>query len=257
MKYEKKGLASNFSSDIVKDTTTQIKTQRDTEPLFPTESLETDNSPTSSEIVLTGILGGNLNSLSSITPAYSLLPDKECDICNGTGRMLKENGKKTECICILQKELAQYLTIKYANADKIPNFDTTPFKGKNLLLQNMSVEVFRSIVRAFLTLTGQKYKHLTVSGQELFNLHYKDAEQRGFTAASEIDFLIIFLSMEPVNKSYGQIITSMLEKRILNDKITWIYHRDGVESRNFASVYTTTLSNYILQHFQKPNYGKK
>ena len=167
-----------------------------------------------------------------------------------------QDGKRVECLCMLKARAQNYLTPTYVNSKYMRDFNVTPLVDQNILLDTVSQEYYKSLVKSFLLNTGMKYKHLTVTGYDLLQAYLNNSETGLFEYYSKIDLVFIYLAFDPKCNSYGIIITSLLEKRSLYKKPTWIFSNMSINSNAFLERYGDKLSEYCKKNFIEVNTKK-
>lgn len=180
-------------------------------------------------------------------------PDVSCPDCKGLGILYKQDGSgKTipkKCKCLLRKEIRFYLTPLYADAPYV--IDEVSFamsEGKDLLLQGRQ-SPFKAFVKSFLLSTGAEYSHATVSAADLFQTHFNSAHvgMEEWNRLLNVDILILYLAYDTPNRTYGDIILSVMEKRNFNRKATWVYSDKPYLSEVFQRMYTKEFVDYLKE----------
>lgn len=179
------------------------------------------------------------------------MPDKNCSICKGSGRMhFKE--KKTVCECVVRKAAKNYLGPLYAEVQytKKLNFGGT---DRFVCFERSSLEKFKALVKSFLLHHKLKLTHMSVFPQDIIQYYVTDGEvaKQRFGGLTEVDFLVIYFIKDPPNKLYGDILESILEKRVIFDKITWLYCIDSYEEFWFTMKYGKELCDFLNDKFFK------
>jgi hypothetical protein len=179
-----------------------------------------------------------------------LNPDRDCVVCKGSGHM-SFKGRRAICECIIRKKVKEYLGSLYAD---IPyamdlNFDD----NKATYFESSLLGKFKSLVKSFLIYHKLKLKHMSVFPQDIIQYYVTDGDEAKskLSDLTEIDFLVIFFIKDPPNKLYGEIIESILEKRLIYNKITWLYCKDDCKESWFTERYSLDLSNYIVGNFNR------
>lgn len=179
--------------------------------------------------------------------------DEVCSKCQGTFFIKNPStGNPTKCSCVMIKEAREYLTDFYSNARFLSTMDTTPFKKKKDVLMEhpISLETYKSIFKSFLVLTQMKFSHKTVSAYEIVQAYLTNKDSFEFTSLSNhVDVVVIYLKSDPSNKSYGEIIKSLIETRRRSGKITWVYSAFKIDSPAFQNAYTPVLASFIKESF--------
>lgn len=201
--------------------------------------------------------------LSFDTASIKVAPDSNCPHCQGFGHVKEEEGL-VECLCVLRKRAIKYLSPHYANAIWDHSFDPTPYKNKNILLQKISINEYKNIVKSFLlsaNMLGRKASeevpYQTVTAYRLLINYFSNSTTFEFSKLETIPFLIISLCSETPNKLYGIIIRALIEKRIFNNVPTWIYSIDGIDSERFEFFFGKELPSFIKSCFVEIQNRKK
>ena len=209
---------------------------------------------TKSSSIPTGIL--NPDSVFYVAPPSSVSPEKDCPICRGGGSMRNpENPLEFQtCECVEKKKIQRYLTPTYAGAARIPfeSFKTEMYYRKNILIHNLAQNIYQSIVKSFLLYTGYKHSHLTVSGHDILDAYFKQFEQNALQPLLNVEYLFIYLCVDPINKQYSANIPSLFEKRRQSGLFTWVYTNKEINSEPFKRIYSSELVEFILTNFQTP-----
>ena len=163
------------------------------------------------------------------------------------------DGKKVECLCQLKAKAQTYLTPTYVNAKYLRDLNVTPFLGKNILLDTVPQEQFKSLFKSFILNTGMKFKHMTVTGYDCLQAYLTNTEAHIFDQYVHIDLLVLYLAYDPRCNSYGTIFTTLLEKRSLVKRPTWIYSNTSINSNIFLEKYGDKLVNYCRENFIQVN----
>ena len=162
---------------------------------------------------------------------------------------IMQDGKRVECLCMLKARAKEYLTPTYLNAKYMRDLEVAPLVDNNILLDTVSQDYFKSLAKSFLLNTGMKYRHLTVTGYDCLQAYLTNSESGIFEHYSTIDLLFLYLAFDPKCNSYGLIFTSLLEKRNLNRKPTWIFSNTSINSNAFLERYGDKLSEYCKKNF--------
>ena len=182
----------------------------------------------------------------------SIAPDVDCPKCGGSpGLMSSGDGRKIKCICILVQEAKQYLTPVYANAKYIKSFKAQELIGKNMLIDSVPQMAFKAVIKSFLLNTGMRYSHITATAYDILQAYLTDTEHRLFKSMAEVQYLIIFLVADPRNRSYGDIIVSLLEKRANYGLTTILYSSKHVGHCDFRAAYSDKLTKFLEDHFTR------
>jgi hypothetical protein len=172
---------------------------------------------------------------------------KECSLCKGLGYFLKEK-EIISCDCILVKKARDYLGPMYQNYpysnkiqwDKFRNF--LGFVGFNR-------NDFKSLVKSFLLSSGLKLKHISTTPLEIIDAYFDYKENDIFKELSRVDFLIIYFGPIYKNKWYDDCLYSILDRRILYNRKTWIHTESSFSNSNFIETYSEKVCSLITSNF--------
>lgn len=175
--------------------------------------------------------------------------DSACPSCSGVGYVKAESGPYQKCGCIVKQEALAYLTPVYADATWTKTFDAA-MAEKHLRLRFEGAQtVFKGAVKSFLLNSGMKYSHRTVTAHDVLQAYLTDSETRDFYKLKTTDFLVLYLVSDPPNKSYGKIMTSLIESRLLTKKITWVYSIHPTNLNAFGEAYQSDFGKYLSETF--------
>lgn len=152
---------------------------------------------------------------------------------------MDHGDKKTECSCKLRERAINYLTPMYASAQYTKTFDASRIVGKNLYLPPDTN--LKSFVKSFLLNTGMVFTHKTVSAYDVLQAYLTNVTDSEFYGLREVDILILYLVQDPSNKSYGQIISSLIQSRTMMQKATWVHSKLPKDSVAFSNMYGLEL----------------
>lgn len=167
-----------------------------------------------------------------------------CPDCRGTGHILID-GAVHECTHILREKAIAYLTPIYADSAFSGSLDVKQLEGKNLTFINNGK--FKLVVKSYLLGTGMIYSHKSASAYDILQAYLTNSEDREFTRMADVDLLFIYLSQDPRNGHYGQIISSLLQTRNLKGKKTWINSRHPINSSDFIKMYGGELEGTLTE----------
>ena len=187
----------------------------------------------------------------SLTPIKKekMSGDPDCEYCLGKGKM-REPGVEDplECYCVMKKRILDYLE-NYQNAVCDYDFDITPYKDKNIVLQKITVSKFRDVVKSFLIKTESKLQHATLSAYAVFMKYMQNSVNNELTAIQKIPILILNLCSDPPNKTYGQLLQAVIENRMFSALPTWIYAEEGIHSDRFRFLYGSGFTEFVEKTF--------
>lgn len=180
-----------------------------------------------------------------------LTPDDNCLICKGDGHM-QFKGHKTICECIVRKKVKEYLGSLYAEMP-YTSLENLTIKNKFVCFENCSMESFKSLVKSFLLQNQLKLTHRSVLPDDIVQYYVTDGEEakQRFRELSEVDFLVIYFDVDPPNKLYGEMIESILKKRVMFDRFSWLYFVGNYGDIWFTERYSNRLKKYLDKDFVK------
>lgn len=174
-----------------------------------------------------------------------------CPDCQGTGHILID-GAVHECQHILREKAIAYLTPYYADSSYMNSLDVEQLRDKNLTFINNAQ--FKTVVKSFLLGTGMVYSHRSATAYEILQAYLTNSDDREFTKMGDVDLLFIYLSQDPKNGHYGQIISSLIINRNMKGKKTWINSRNPLNSPDFVRMYGGELETTLNElKFNKVN----
>ena len=176
--------------------------------------------------------------------------DPNCEICKGLGyEPTAFRGTRRKCVCLLKKEVPIYLTPVYANAKYIDTFQVDSVVNKDILMMSCPQPQFKSFFKSFLLNTGMKYSHQTVFAHDVMQAYLSRDDENAYTALSRFDILVIFLVIDPPNKAYAQILISLLEKRAMHGRVSWIFSQNELKSEKFQNLYSSEFAEFVESKF--------
>lgn len=128
-------------------------------------------------------------------------------------------------------------------------FDPSLLIEKDILISSCPQSLYKSIFKSFLLNTGMRYRHLTLSGYDIMQAYLTNTDQQDFTRASEVDILLLYLTADPFNRAYSNVITSLIQKRRFNSFSTWIYTPHRIKEGAFTALYGSELAEFIDTKF--------
>lgn len=180
-----------------------------------------------------------------------LIPDKNCQVCGGSGCMLFKD-RQTICECIIRKKVKDYLGPLYA---KGPYADDLNFDENNIAIcfEKCDLNKFKSLVKSFLLYHKLKVTHKSVFPQDIIQYYVTDGSEakQNLSSLTEVDLLVVYFIQDPPNKLYGEMIEGILEKRRIFNKVTWIYSTDKIGDIWFTEKYSYSLSQYLNKYCGK------
>ena len=176
-----------------------------------------------------------------------------CPTCGGSKYIRLPEGGVEACDCTLKERALNYLTPIYANAKFLKDFKCDSLLKRNILVDGQSPEAFKTFVKSFLLNTGMKFSHKTKTAHDLLQAMLTESESGEWSQIEHTDILFIYPSIDPPNRSYGQIIQSMIEKRTLVKKPTWIFSQYPIKSQKFQFLYSEDLAKSIESRFTQLN----
>lgn len=180
-----------------------------------------------------------------------LTPDDNCLICKGNGHM-QFKGHKTICECIVRKKVKEYLGSLYAEMP-YSSLDGLNIKNKSLCFEGCLMERFKSLVKSFLLYNQLKLTHMSVLPDDIIQYYVTNGDEakQKFRELSEVDFLVIYFDVDPPNRLYGEMIESILKKRIMFDRFSWLYFVGKYSEFWFTDRYSNALREYLDKNFVK------
>ena len=165
-----------------------------------------------------------------------------CPKCQGTGYQPLETGGISECMCKLRERALKYLTPVYAEENYITKLNADLLKGNFILNSSQNP---KSLIKSFLLNSGMIYTHQTVSAYDIIQAYLTNSEEKLYNHYRDVGMLVVFLIRDPKNVAYGQVISSLLQSRILSKKITWIVTQNPIHSEDFKRMYGSDLSEFL------------
>lgn len=175
-------------------------------------------------------------------------PDADCADCHGSGWITEARGRR-ECNCVLKQRALQYLTPTYADAKYMRNFVPTAVRGNNILIAGASQAAYKSLIKSYLLNTGMTLKHRTVTAYEVMQAYLTNSERGDFSALASVDLLILYLAHDPHNRSYANVLGSLIERRDFERKDTWIYTPHKITDSAFTHLYSDEFAKWVATKF--------
>lgn len=172
----------------------------------------------------------------------------DCPSCHGRGYVWSDT-QQLKCNCLLKQEALYYLTPTYADAKYIKTFNPEPLIGRDVLLQGDAQSTYKAIFKSFLLNTGMKFTHATTSGYDVMQAYLTNTEGAEFTRLATLDVLLLYLVADPMNRSYSNVITSLIQKRSFLKKATWVYTPYKVKDAIFTNLYGLELAEFLDKNF--------
>jgi hypothetical protein len=165
---------------------------------------------------------------------------EKCQACQGTGCV-----GTVPCDCKvgrLRTEIIRYLTPLYRRAeisDAISKIPSEEFL-RNLFIEGVPQEKFKSFVKTALLSSNMRYSHLTHSAYEIMEIYLGKVDGLHLMDLyKKPDLLILNLSCDPANAHYGPVLQTLLEGRTQREKWTWVNSRHPIDSgtckKNYGS----------------------
>lgn len=172
----------------------------------------------------------------------------ECDKCQDR-KVIERNGKLQKCICVIQKEMDNYLDdlgdgIKYKKQATVLKFD------KDILF-TQSVTFLEFMSRA---------------KQLLFNKFFQGAPTYDIVSVTDytnsyvigehletnyVEYLFLTMGRDNFNQSQHTTVFQLLNSRKEMDLVTWIYIYPNVTKSRLVDLYGLDAYNFIMD---KSNY---
>lgn len=177
-------------------------------------------------------------------------PSKTCSICSQTGYML-ENGRRVTCLCILKQRAKAYFGPIYANLNYATKINFDIWNHNFLRFEGCSENLFKFMVKSYLIYNNLKLSHYTVSPFDIFEGFYEKEGAELYTRLTQFDFLVILFRCDPPNKLYESLIRTLIDKRLLFNRVTWIFLQEDYDSSWFTYQYSVGLGKYIEEKSKK------
>jgi len=173
-------------------------------------------------------------------------PDFGCKLCNGMGYVI-EGEVRRSCDCVLISHIKKYLTPTYANSP----YTLNNFNGfeNSCIFDGCSRSHFKSIVKSFLLTHRLEVTHMSVTPFDIIEAYFSLKESDEFKDMISTDLLIIYFCTDPRNKLYGEAIITILDKRLIENKWSWVFCKESFDSKWFRDNYTSQLSDYLRDNF--------
>jgi hypothetical protein len=151
-----------------------------------------------------------------------IVADKNCTLCKGSG-ISEYKGKRGVCPCVIRQKAQEYLTPIYKDVKYMRDFDSTVLEGKNILIESTNVSYFKEVAKSFLLNTAMKYSHLTLTAYDVVTAWFENPLQSTtYKKVLNVDIMLFYLVSDPKNAAYGDVLTSVIEKRMLNKKALYL-----------------------------------
>lgn len=162
------------------------------------------------------------------------LANPNCPECNGTGFLEKEHGG-SECPCVLKNRALGYLTPEYASALYTKTLNVERLEGKDLFI--FQAGNYKGLVKSYLLNTGMRFSHLTGTAYDIMQAYLGLSGEGNWQRYQNVDFLVLIMQLDPPNRSYTEVVGSMIKSRHRMGKRTWIIARDMHDSTSFKQAY--------------------
>lgn len=179
----------------------------------------------------------------------------DCEDCKDKHYIkIKGSNNSKRCKCSHKKQILRYLTVKY-NSKGI-KFDISEegldnFIGKDIFSMT-SKSQFQRFVKSFLLRTRMKYSHFTTTPHELVLAWVGSPEaEHSLLDTYKPDYLFLYLDSDPINSKYDDLICSVLKRRKMNGKNSWIYSTRNFNDKQFKELYGENLSAYLGEELFK------
>lgn len=113
----------------------------------------------------------------------------------------------------------------------------------------METTRFKSYVKSFLLNSGMRYTHRTVTPQEIISAYVSNEGRADFNHLKQVQLLILYVHIDPPNRQYGTIMTSIIEERKLRGLPTWLYTPGSVSTTSFGNIYSPEFQALITGSF--------
>lgn len=175
-----------------------------------------------------------------------------CDVCQGRGVVVSDEGVTKPCICSIKRQLQLYLkpVLQYKTRKDL-DFEKLS-KIQALALKDGTRDSFHSLVKSFLVYS---FISRTEENPPAFELvTSSDIVERyvgeGQTHIRLYTLPLVFLDISTYypNKAMGEIILYILKQRADNKKPTWVY-RNHMKDKDLMVAYGSLLIEYISTSF--------
>ena len=175
-------------------------------------------------------------------------PDSQCTLCHGSGYMIEEGNKRVSCTCLIRQRALEYLGPMYKNCayNSKTQFDLW---GDFVRIETCSRGYFKSMIKSLLLRSDISMKHKSTTPPEIMDVYFENRENNFYKDLNLIDFLIIYFCNDPTNRMYSEVIISILDKRVLYNRKTWVYCQDSSDSTEFIKKYGKSLSDFLGENF--------
>lgn len=180
---------------------------------------------------------------------------KKCVLCGGSNYII-EGNKKTSCLCQLRKKAKKYLGPIYADLKYSSSIKFDKWVDNSVYCELCSIDSFKSMVKSFLLFHNMKLSHHTIFPYEVVQGYFENSRSYELDLMHEVDFLAILFRNDPPNKLYGELLKSLLDRRILYNKITWLFLAGAHDSDWFIDKYSVPFGKYIEENFLRTNINK-
>ena len=175
------------------------------------------------------------------------LPKAGCELCGGEGyvRNPEDIAQMQFCDCVLRNNALEYLGT-HRNANLIKSVPLDLMERRNVLIDNTTLTVFKTFIKSFLISTGMKYSHSTFVTKDIVQAFFGDKE--GTCTMQDLltpDILCVCLGDDFNNKAYFEIFSTLVTKRMLLEKWTWIFSKHNAGSFEFKEKYSKELSAFL------------
>lgn len=180
---------------------------------------------------------------------------KECAACGGS-KYIIENNKKIPCLCLLRDRAKKYLGPIYADLKYSSAIKFEKWVDNSIYFELCSIDDFKSMVKSFLLYNNMKLSHHTIFPYDIVQGFFENRKSEELDFINNVDFLAILFRNDPPNKLYGELLKTLFDRRILYNKITWLFLAGSHESEWFIDKYSAILGKYIKDNFKRSNINK-
>lgn len=168
-----------------------------------------------------------------------------CGNCDH-GYITESDGSKRECSCVLKARAIHRLTPTYASAKFVRTLQTEKWEHRNVLVEDCTLETFKTIFKTFFLNTGIKYRHETYSSFDIFQSYVGNSEIK-MEHLRDVELLNICCISDAKYSNFGDVLTTLIKSRTLKGRYTWLYSPVPVKSQDFMDIYGTELTSYIKE----------
>jgi hypothetical protein len=176
--------------------------------------------------------------------------DPACPICGGLGTVEVSQRQRRDCECVIRARAIRYLTPAYAGERWIKSMKVESIEGgMQLLIQDTTDPVFKTLVKSFLLNTGMRYDHETATGYDVIQGWIRNGETGMLSRYQTVPLLLLRLAGDYRNAAYSETLVPLLQERLQMGLRTWVFVPFGVKRDQFAQNYQAEVQRYIVENF--------